>query len=541
MPEGLPRRIGAYELQRVIARGGMATVFLAVATGSGRQVAFKRILPQIASDPEFVARFRHEVQIHASLHHLNILAVLDFAAGPGDYYIVMELAEGGTLRELVDGQGPFLPEVGLFVAGEVLRGLACAHASGIVHRDVKPHNVLITASGDLKVADFGISKTEQMTRLTATGALIGTPAYMSPEQATLADVDSRTDLFSTGVMLYEMLAGANPFNTGNPVTSLRMVAEHHPRPLSEVDLRIPVPCELLVERLLAKSRDDRPATAGAAAAAIDALLASMGVKQPRALFADFLRGGDVFVARFRRERGRAHLERGKALLAAGQASDELVLWELHCAQVLNREDQEARRLAGELAARSGYAVDHAPVSERAKELERKLAVDPGNVSLLLQLAKLHKMQRCFPGLMRGFFRLRQIPIADPYLQGQVAALVARAGVPGVAEGGGAVAVRGAVELPPPAPAPAAATTPLRASRLRQDGVTVATPPRPGAPAPAPRFPEPRRVSPGPPAPEPARVSSGGVAAGPVPLGFRIGFALAALLFLAGLLRLLTGG
>lgn len=540
MPEGLPRRIGAYELQRVIARGGMATVFLAVATGSGRPVAFKRILPQIASDPEFVARFRHEVQIHASLRHPNILAVLDFAAGPGDYYIVMELAEGGTLRELIDGQGPFLPEVGLAVAGEVLRGLACAHASGIIHRDVKPHNVLITASGDLKVADFGISKTEQMTRLTATGALIGTPAYMSPEQATLADVDHRTDIFSTGVMLYEMLAGANPFNTGNPVTSLRMVAEHHPRHLSEVDLRIPVPCELLVERLLAKTREDRPVTAGEAVAEIDSLLASMGVKEPRPLFADFLRGGDGFVARFRRERGRAHLERGKTLIESGKASDELVLWELHCAQMLDRDNQEARRLAGELAARSGYALEPGPVSERARELERKLTVDPGNLSLLLQLAKLHKMQRCFPGLMRSFFRLRQIPIADPYLQGQVAALVARARGPGAGEDGGAVATGDAAQVPRSAPAPQA-TTPLRAPRPERGGATVTMPPHPGAPAPGPRVPEPRRVVPGSPAPRPARVPSGGVAANPVPLGFRIGFAVAALLFLAGLLRLLTGG
>ena len=195
-----------FELKRLLARGGMAAVWAAVDTRTGRPVALKRILPEVAEDPEFRSRFVHEVQLHSQLKHPNVLELLEFGSA-GELYLSMELIDGGTLRTVLDNLGRLPPELALFVAAETLEGLSCAHERGIVHRDVKPQNVMVTRAGAVKVADFGISKTSQMTRLTQTGSVIGTPAYMSPEQATASGLDARSDLFSVGVMLHESLTG----------------------------------------------------------------------------------------------------------------------------------------------------------------------------------------------------------------------------------------------------------------------------------------------------------------------------------------------
>ncbi|MGV8042143.1 MAG: protein kinase [Thermoanaerobaculaceae bacterium] len=371
-------RLRHYEIEREIARGGMAVVYLALDTRSGQWVALKQMLPGIFHDPEFAARFRREVRIHASLVHPNILRVHDFEAGPETYYIAMELVDGGTLRNLCD-RIPLVPvEVSLHVAAEVLRGLAHAHASGIIHRDVKPQNVLISRAGQVKVADFGISKTDEMTRLTLTGNLVGTPSYMSPEQASLQPVDARSDVFSCGVMLYELLAGHNPFATSNPVASIKLISEHTPPPLCEIEPRLPIACELLAERMLAKQPQGRFASAEAALAAIEAVLADLEIPEPAAAFRRFLQGPARYLQQRNGELALRHRQRAEQLTASGAASDELVLWETYLA---HRHDPSheptARRLAAE-AQRTGYLIEPAPATPRVLEAERQLRDDPDN-------------------------------------------------------------------------------------------------------------------------------------------------------------------
>lgn len=520
-------RLRHYEIEREIARGGMAVVYLALDTRSGQWVALKQMLPGILHDPEFAARFRREVRIHASLVHPNILRVHDFEAGPETYYIAMELVDGGTLRNLCD-RIPLVPvEVSLHVVAEVLRGLVHAHASGIVHRDVKPQNVLISRGGQVKVADFGISKTDEMTRLTLTGNLVGTPSYMSPEQASLQPVDARSDVFSCGVMLYELLAGHNPFATSNPVASIKLISEHTPPPLCEIEPRLPIACELLAERMLAKQPQGRFASAEAALAAAEAVLADLEIPDPAAAFRRFLQGPARYLQQRNGELALCHRQRAEQLTASGAASDELVLWETYLA---HRHDPSheptARRLAAE-AQRTGYLIEPAPATPRVLEAERQLRDDPDNPRLLLQLAKTHKVNRSFLPLMRCFFRLRSLDLSDRYLAGQVATLVARS-----EQLGPAPARPAGLEVVRPSPAEQAQAPTLASQTIATPSPAPAAQARPPAPRPAPAPARARptpKVAPAHPTPPPTRR---------ITLPYIIAFAASGALVLAGLVKLI---
>jgi serine/threonine protein kinase len=456
MPETEQFRIRDYQVEKAIARGGMATVYLATDLRSGRKVALKQILPHIAEDREFIERFRHEVRIHSQLRHPNILEILEFADGPTDYFIAMEYVDGGTLKFLLDRLRKFPTEIALFVTREVLRGLSAAHARGIIHRDIKPHNIMITRGGEVKVGDFGISKTDQMTRLTQTGELIGTPAYMSPEQASGHALDPRSDVFSSGVMLYEMLTGTNPFFTGNPATTIRKIVDFVPDGLFELDPTIPIECEALVNRLIAKNPELRFANAQTASEAVEARLQALGIGDGPALFSAFLQTPKQYVDERNDRLARTHLERGKKLIESGKASPEVALWELFQAQkVKGADDPEAAQLMATITQKTGYRFGEGDSENaRIRALEEKLKEDPENLQVLLQLAKLYKLEKDFVNMMRFFLKLKSLDIEDAYLQGQVAALVALpgsappapppvdrpAGAKGVAAGKGAAAV-----------------------------------------------------------------------------------------------------
>jgi len=518
--------IPGYQVEKELARGGMAAVYRA-RDAEGRVVALKQILPDVSSDLEFLNRFRHEVEIHARLRHPNILALHRFGAGPTHYFLAMEFVDGGSLRDLLDNYPKHRPEVALFVARETMKGLSAAHAAGVVHRDMKPQNILITRDGQVKVGDFGISKTSQMTRLTQTGNVIGTPAYMSPEQALARTLDARSDVFSVGVLLYEMLSGTNPFLTDSPAATMRMILDHHPAPLSELDPTIPVEVEMLVERLMAKSADQRPQDALTVVRALDEQLAAVGAARPEAGFAAFLKAPGPTMDARRAALSKASLERARSLIASGTASDEVILWELVQASRLDARNTEAHKLLSEVGARSDYHISASPPTVRMRELLTRLEREPSNVPLTLQAAKLAKMEKDYLRMMRLFFRVRALPVEDPYLQGQVAALVARPGAvapplgprpssPGVAR---PAMPPVAAPMAAPAPAAAAASTP-HGPTVRIDSGAMARPIQ--AP----------RVSPVPPT-ETAPAAGFGV---PVPIW--IGAGLSLLFIVMGLVKLL---
>jgi len=250
---------GRYALQQSIGKGGMAEVFLAQDQLLDRPVAVKRLSSEHAADPSFVERFRREAQAAAKLTHPNIVAVFDYFEEDGDYFIVQEFVDGRSLAELLRAEGRLHPDRAADIAADVAAGLGAAHREGMVHRDVKAGNVLVAKDGQVKVADFGIARVFAGgdSELTKAGTVMGTATYFSPEQAQGKPVDPRSDLYSLGVVLYEMLVGQPPFSGDEPVAIAYAHVHEMPKALRAVDPALPVEIDAITMKLLAKEPANR--------------------------------------------------------------------------------------------------------------------------------------------------------------------------------------------------------------------------------------------------------------------------------------------
>ncbi len=255
------RRIASFEIEEELGHGGMGVVYLARQPALERRVVLKTLRRELSEDPVLGERFTREAQAAARVHHQNVVCVYDCFVWRGERYIAQEYVDGCDLGRLLERTGRLEPQVAAHVALELARGLEEIHAQGLVHRDLKPTNVLLGRAGEVKVADFGIVLPLRGPALTATGHAMGTPPYMSPEQLLGERVDARSDLFSLGVLLYELLAGAVPFEVGDPETGdallRRIQARRYPR------LRRGEPRWLarLIDRLLQPKPRRRPASA----------------------------------------------------------------------------------------------------------------------------------------------------------------------------------------------------------------------------------------------------------------------------------------
>ncbi|MDR6976959.1 serine/threonine-protein kinase [Streptomyces sp. 3330] len=259
-----PRRLGGrYELGHVLGRGGMAEVYLAHDTRLGRTVAVKTLRADLARDPSFQARFRREAQSAASLNHPAIVAVYDtgedYIDGVSIPYIVMEYVDGSTLRELLHSGRKLLPERTLEMTIGILQALEYSHRAGIVHRDIKPANVMLTRNGQVKVMDFGIARAmgDSGMTMTQTSAVIGTAQYLSPEQAKGEQVDARSDLYSSGCLLYELLTVRPPFVGDSPVAVAYQHVREEPQPPSVFDPEITPEMDAIVLKALVKDPNYR--------------------------------------------------------------------------------------------------------------------------------------------------------------------------------------------------------------------------------------------------------------------------------------------
>src|SRR5215471_20962754 len=279
-----PRLLGGrYELDGIVGRGGMAEVYRARDLRLDRVVAVKTLREDLARDQTFQARFWREAQSAASLNHPSIVAVYDtgedMVDGTPVPYIVMEFVDGRTLRDLLRDNRRPLPERAAEITDGLLRALDFSHRNGIVHRDIKPGNVMMTRSGGVKVMDFGIAWAVSGAQLsiTQTAQVVGTAQYLSPEQARGERVDARSDLYSTGCLLYELLTGRPPFTGYSPVAIAYQHVRENPLPPSRLDPDIPSWADAIVLRAMAKSPNDRYQSAAEMQADIQRAAAGMQV------------------------------------------------------------------------------------------------------------------------------------------------------------------------------------------------------------------------------------------------------------------------
>jgi serine/threonine protein kinase len=248
---------GRYLIIRKLGSGGMANVYLAADQELGRRVAIKILDDRHARDEQFVERFRREAQNAAGLSHPSIVSIYDRGEAEGTYYIAMEHVEGRTLKELLVARGPSPLGIAIDYTRQILSALRFAHRNGIVHRDIKPHNVIVDGEGRVKVMDFGIARAGAASQMTEAGSIIGTAQYLSPEQARGAPVDQTSDLYSTGIVLYELLTGSVPFTGETPVEIAMKHLSQAPVAPSAHRPEIPRDLDYVVLRALAKDPGDR--------------------------------------------------------------------------------------------------------------------------------------------------------------------------------------------------------------------------------------------------------------------------------------------
>src|SRR5579863_1721542 len=261
---------GRYEILQMLGEGGMGAVYKARDRELDRYVALKIIRPELANQPEVLRRFKQELILARKVTHKNVIRIFDLGEADGIKFISMDFIEGQDLRSLLNQKGKLSPEEATAIMLQVCQALDAAHAEGVVHRDLKPQNIMIDAQGRTTVMDFGIARSMELTGMTQTGALIGTPEYMSPEQAKGQEVDARSDLFTLGIIFYELLTGKTPYVSDTVVATLLKRTQERARPPSQLEPTLPRYLNDLVVHCLEIDPRDRYQTASEVLADLEA-------------------------------------------------------------------------------------------------------------------------------------------------------------------------------------------------------------------------------------------------------------------------------
>jgi serine/threonine-protein kinase len=339
------RTLDRYQLLEQVGQGGMAVVYRALDVPLNREVAVKVLHPHLADQPESRARLQREARAVARLRHENILEIFAYSGiHSAESYLVTEFIHGPTLRAFLSAHSLGLPEIGAMIASELSRALQCAHDLGIIHRDIKPENVMIREDGTVVLCDFGIAQVVDKERMTATGQLLGSPAYMAPEHIEGQPLDCRSDVFSLGVMLYELVCGELPFRGRNPHETLRRITDGRFAPPEE---KAPL-CSAGLSRIISKALARDPAARYAEAAALrkDLLLElkECGVGDPRAELCAFFKEPEIYLDALRPRLLQALKESGARLRERGRTAAALSTWSRALLLSPSGQDAEVRAL-----------------------------------------------------------------------------------------------------------------------------------------------------------------------------------------------------
>ena len=373
-----------FAVEGTLGEGGMATVYRARDATTGRPVALKVIQEHHAQDKLFIERFKREVMATAKLSHPHIVEVIAWSAEKAPRFMATELMDGGDLHRLKDRFGRIPALLAAKYAYELLAALSHAHQHGLVHRDVKPANLLLSATGALKVTDFGIAKVAGDATLTATGFLVGTPAYMSPEQARGDPIGPPSDLFSAGVVLYELLSGHNPFWSDNPAISLVKIGKGDFPPIFEVDPSIPGLLEGVVERLLAVDLERRYQSADDALRALSPLVDVLDRALPDAA-SRALQDPTGVREQLRALQAEGELQRGRVLAQQGDGALPRAAVAYARAALLMPGEPRAKEALAEASTRGGFKFFQ-PSSPRLLEVMKALLATPEAPGLLKRAA-----------------------------------------------------------------------------------------------------------------------------------------------------------
>ncbi len=346
----MPRSFRGYEVQRKIGSGGMSTLYLGIQKALNREVAIKMLHPGLAEDEQFIGRFEREAKAASAIGHRNIVSVIDFGSEEDIYYIVMELVQGMDMKDALDKTEKIPPEIVLPVLEEISYGLEAAHDQGIIHRDIKPGNIMISNGGEIKVADFGLARQSsdiaRISALTLPGSVLGTPAYMSPEQAAGKEVDHRTDIFSLGVMAYELLTGKKPF-PGSSYSEIRdKLINSDPEPIS-LSAAVTPEIEALVGRMIAKDPDRRFPSVRHVIRHLEDCMETLDpsgglIKYRRKYLGKFAADPSGFSEELRRSSVSSHLDRGYYFKKMGMAKIDDAVREFRYVLFIDPDNSKAQ-------------------------------------------------------------------------------------------------------------------------------------------------------------------------------------------------------
>jgi serine/threonine protein kinase len=393
------RTIRNFQIKELLATGGMAAIYKAVQISLDRIVAIKILHGHLAHDKNFIIRFEREAKAAASLKHENIVNIIDYGQADDMYFIAMEYVEGKSLHDLIESL-PFIPhDIALRIAYDICQGLHHAHQKGVVHRDIKPANILISNDGIVKITDFGLAQAQDLTSITVTGSIVGTPAYMSPEQAAGRKVDQRSDIFSAGAIIYEMMTGSKPFKGKTYSATIHEILTVVPATMVDTNPLVPKTISDIVEKMLEKDLDKRYQAISEVGSDISSYLKKHNVEPPRAAIAEFVAASADDRQRILQKRKEQHFTRGLHLMTLGYEKIDDAMSEFQKVLHLDPENSQAKKYLSQLQQQK---EKQAPVQKTKKTASKRNILLPLGIitiviiGVLLAIAIRQRLLRLTP-------------------------------------------------------------------------------------------------------------------------------------------------